>query len=75
MVLYTGRPESVIHHSDQGSQYTSVAFGKRCEEMDVKPSMGTVGDGNNTRWLRAFSQRWSVSSLIDVRGKQKPKHA
>ena len=33
MALHTRRPESVIHHSDQGSQYTSVAFGKRCEEM------------------------------------------
>jgi putative transposase len=44
MALHTRRPESVIHHSDQGSQYTSVAFGKRCEEMGVKPSMGTGGD-------------------------------
>ena len=44
MALHTRRPESVIHHSDQGSQYTSVAFGKRCEEKGVKPSMGTVGD-------------------------------
>ena len=44
MALHTRRPGSVIHHSDQGSQYTSVAFGKRCEEMGVKPSMGTVGD-------------------------------
>ena len=33
-----------IHHSDHGSQYTSVAFGKRCEQMGVRPSMGTVGD-------------------------------
>jgi putative transposase len=26
MALYTRRPESVIHHSDQGSQYTSLAL-------------------------------------------------
>jgi putative transposase len=38
------KPESVIHHSDQGSQYTSLAFGKRCEQFGVRPSMGTVGD-------------------------------
>ncbi len=44
MALHTRKPESVIHHSDQGSQYTSVAFGSRCHEMDVRPSMGTVGD-------------------------------
>lgn len=34
----------MIHHSDQGSQYTSVAFASRCRETGVRPSMGTVGD-------------------------------
>ena len=31
MALGQRRPAGVIHHSDQGSQYTSLAFGKRCE--------------------------------------------
>ncbi|NKB26818.1 MAG: hypothetical protein GKR99_04365 [Rhodobacteraceae bacterium] len=31
-------------HSDQGAQHTSVAFGLRCKEMGVRPSMGSVGD-------------------------------
>jgi len=44
MALLTRRPESVIHYSDQGSQYTSIAFGNRCREMGVRPSMDTVGD-------------------------------
>jgi len=44
MALELRKPEGVIHHSDQGSQYTSIAFGKRCKEMGVRPSMGTVGD-------------------------------
>ena len=35
MALHTRRPDSVIHHSDPGSQYTRVALGKRCEEMGV----------------------------------------
>jgi putative transposase len=34
----------VIHHSDHGSQYTSIAFGKRCREAGVRPSMGSAGD-------------------------------
>jgi len=34
----------LVHHSDQGSQYTSVAFGLRCKEMGIRPSMGSVGD-------------------------------
>ncbi len=32
MALGQRRPGEVIHHSDQGSQYTSLAFGRRCEE-------------------------------------------
>ena len=38
------RPRDVIHHTDQGSQYPSLAFGKRCKEAGVRPSMGSVGD-------------------------------
>ena len=44
MALGQRRPHEVIHHSDQGSQYTSVAFGLRCKEAQVRPSMGSVGD-------------------------------
>lgn len=44
MALWQRRPEGVIHHSDQGTQYTSIAFGLRCREADVRPSMGSVGD-------------------------------
>ena len=44
MALGQRQPAGVIHHSDQGSQYTSVAFGLRCREAGVRPSMGSVGD-------------------------------
>lgn len=44
MALAQRRPEGVIHHSDRGCQYTSYAFGKRCQEAHVMPSMGSVGD-------------------------------
>jgi len=44
MAIWQRRPQDVIHHSDQGSQYTSLAFGKRCREAGVRPSMGSVGD-------------------------------
>ena len=44
MALWQRRPEGVIHHSDQGCGYTSFAFGKRCRQMGVRPSMGSVGD-------------------------------
>ena len=44
MALAQRRPQGVIHHSDRGCQYTSYAFGKRCREAGVMPSMGSVGD-------------------------------
>jgi transposase InsO family protein len=37
-------PEEVVHHSDHGSEYTAISFGKRCTELGVRPSMGSVGD-------------------------------
>ena len=44
MALGQRRPDGVVHHSDRGSQYTSLAFGKRCREMGVVPSTGSAGD-------------------------------
>jgi putative transposase len=54
MALHTRRPESVIHHSDQGAQYTSTEFGTRCREMGVRPSMGTVGDAYDNAMAESF---------------------
>ncbi len=48
------RPSGVIHHSDQGSQYTSTVFGKRCQEMNIKPSMGAVGDAYDNAMAESF---------------------
>jgi putative transposase len=48
------QPESVIHHSDQGCQYTSTAFGKRCEQLGVRPSMGSVGDAYDNAMAESF---------------------
>ena len=42
------------HHSDQGSQYTSLAFGKRCKEAGVRPSMGSVGDAYDNALCESF---------------------
>lgn len=54
MALITRKPQDVIHHSDQGSQYTSVDFGKRCKEMGVRPSMGSVGDAYDNAMAESF---------------------
>jgi putative transposase len=54
MALGQRRAYGVIHHSDQGSQYTSLGFGKRCEEAGVRPSMGTVGDCFDNAMCESF---------------------
>ena len=54
MALLTRRPSDVIHHSDQGSQYTSIAFGRRCREAGVRPSMGSVGDAYDNAMCESF---------------------
>jgi len=54
MATLQRQPESVIHHSDQGSQYTSIAFGKRCEQLGVRPSMGSVGDAYDNAMAESF---------------------
>lgn len=54
MALWQRRPEAVIHHSDQGSQYTSVAFGGRCKQAGVRPSMGSVGDCYDNAMSESF---------------------
>jgi putative transposase len=54
MAAWRRKPVGVIHHSDQGTQYTSVAFGRRCEEMGVRPSMGSVGDAYDNAMAESF---------------------
>lgn len=54
MAVGQRRPREVIHHSDQGSQYTSLAFGTRCQEAGVRPSMGSVGDAYDNAMAESF---------------------
>src|ERR1700676_4618406 len=54
MAITMRRPRFVIHHSDHGGQYTSYAFGKRCREAGVMPSMGSVGDAYDNAMAESF---------------------
>lgn len=50
MALWTRRTSGVtdlsglVHHTDAGSQYTSIAFTDRLIEHGIDPSVGSVGD-------------------------------
>jgi putative transposase len=54
MAFTRRRPSQVIHHSDRGTQYTSIAFGKRCRAMGVRPSMGSAGDCFDNAMAESF---------------------
>ena len=54
MAIGQRRAKGVVHHSDHGTQYTSVEFGLRCKEAKVRPSMGTVGDAYDNAMCESF---------------------
>ena len=54
MALSQRRAAGVIHHSDQGTQYTAIAFGQRCREAGVRPSTGSVGDCYDNAMCESF---------------------
>jgi putative transposase len=54
MAVEQRQPQAVIHHSDQGSQYTAIAFGQRCRTAGVRPSMGSVGDCYDNAMCESF---------------------
>lgn len=67
MALYRRRPTNVIHHSDQGCQYTSIAFRKRCAEAGVRPSMGSVGDCYDNAMCESFNATLECELLVKHR--------
>src|SRR4029453_12829681 len=50
--------------SAQGSSYASVAFGKRCREAGVRPSMGSVGDAYDNAMAESFFATLECELLV-----------
>jgi putative transposase len=55
MAISQRNAENVIHHSDRGKQYTSIAFTERCEEVGIQPSMGRVGNCYDNAMAESFN--------------------
>jgi putative transposase len=66
LALERRRPQGVIHHSVHGCQYTSLAFGHRCDLMGVRPSLGSVGDAYDNAMAESFFGTLE-SELLDRR--------
>ena len=49
-----GRLWGFVHHSDRGSQYTALSFGKRLEEVGIVPSMGRTGTALDNAMAESF---------------------
>ena len=77
MALATRKPQIVIHYSDRGSQYTSLAFGNRYKDAGVRPSTGSVGDACDNAICESFfptlecelpdQHRFNEAKVIDHR--------
>lgn len=65
------QPTDVIHHSDQGCQYTAIDFGLRCREAHVRPSMGSVADCYDNAMCESFFATLECEWLAKHRFKTK----
>ena len=55
MALWRRDPATgLVHHSDRGTQYTSFAFGQRCHNAGIVPSMGSTGDCYDNALAESF---------------------
>jgi putative transposase len=44
----------LIAHSDRGSQYTSLVYTNRLDQLEIAPSVGSVGDAYDNAMAEAF---------------------
>jgi putative transposase len=64
MAIFRRKPVDVVHHSDQGSQYTSIAFSTRAREAGVRLSMGSVGDCYDNAMCESFNATLECELLV-----------
>ena len=55
MALWRRKPApGLVHHSDQGVQYTALSFGERLKEVGINPSMGRTGTALDNAMAESF---------------------
>jgi putative transposase len=78
MAVDRRRPEpGLVHHSDQGSQYVSLALGQRCRQAGIELSMGSRGCAYDNAVCEAFFKTLK-NELVDRRSwptKAEARHA
>ena len=53
-ITYALSNTATLRRPLESAQYTSIAFGKRCEQLGVRPSMGSVGDAYDNAMAESF---------------------
>lgn len=55
MAVWRRKPApGLVHHSDQGVQYTALSFSKRLREVGITPSMGRTGSALDNAMAESF---------------------
>ena len=55
--------EGLIAHSDAGSQYTSIRYGERLDELGAVPSIGSVGDSYDNALAEATNSLYKAELI------------
>jgi putative transposase len=58
---------TVVHHTDRGSQYTSIRFAERLTQVGIAASVGTVGDSYDNALAETINGLYKTE-LIKPRG-------
>ncbi len=67
--LYARQPDrdSLVHHSDRGSQYVSIRYTERLAETGIEPSVGSRGDSYDNALAETINGLYKAE-LIHRRG-------
>ncbi|MBK7593204.1 MAG: IS3 family transposase [Betaproteobacteria bacterium] len=75
--LYARQPDrdnSLVHHSDRGSQYVSIRYSERLAEAGIAPSVGSKGDSYDNALAETINGLYKAE-LIHRRAPWKTKEA
>ena len=75
--LWARQPErnnSLVHHSDRGSQYVSIRYSERLAEAGIEPSVGSKGDSYDNALAETINGLYKAE-LIHKRAPWKTKEA
>jgi putative transposase len=60
-----GADVELIHHSDRGSQYTSIDYGQTLDDHGVLASVGSVGDAYDNALAESFVDSFKTELITD----------